>query len=60
LDYFVTHTIDRFGELEDAMYTSSDFVHHSLLSIPLNFGLLSPQEVIAAVEKTDTAINNKE
>lgn len=60
LDYFIENTLDRFGELEDAMYTTSDFVHHSLLSIPLNFGLLTPQEVIAAVEQADTAINNKE
>jgi deoxyribodipyrimidine photolyase-related protein len=52
--------LDRFGELEDAMYTNSDFVHHSLLSIPINFWLLTPQEVIAEVEKSDTEINNKE
>lgn len=60
LDYFVKHSLDRFGELEDAMYTTSDFVYHSLLSIPLNFGLLTPQEVISAVDSADTAINNKE
>lgn len=60
LGYFVTHHLDRFGELEDAMYTTSDFVYHSLLSIPINFGLLTPWEVIQAVEKADTAINNKE
>ncbi len=60
LAYFVTHHLDRFGELEDAMYTSSDFVYHSLLSIPLNFGLLTPSEVIQAIEKSDSAINNKE
>lgn len=60
LDNFVEHHLDRFGELEDAMYETSDFVHHSLLSIPLNFGLLTPQEVMQAAEKADTAMNNKE
>lgn len=60
LEYFILHHLDRFGELEDAMYTTSDFVHHSLLSIPINFWLLTPGEVIQAVEKADTAINNKE
>jgi len=60
LDHFVHNHLDRFWELEDAMYTSSDFVHHSLLSIPLNFWLLTPQEVIHSVEKRETAINNKE
>lgn len=60
LQYFLTYHLDRFGELEDAMYTTSDFVHHSLLSIPLNYWLLTPQEVIQAIAHTDTHINNKE
>ncbi len=60
LQYFVEHTIDRFGELEDAMYDTSDFVHHSLLSVSLNFWLLEPREVIDAIENAPTAINNKE
>jgi len=60
LSYFIAHHLDRFGELEDAMYASSDFVYHSLLSIPLNFWLLTPQEVIQAIEQADAAINNKE
>jgi len=60
LDHFITHHLDRFWELEDAMYTTSDFVHHSLLSIPINFWLLTPWEVIQAIEQADTAINNKE
>lgn len=36
LDHFIEHHLDRFGELEDAMYQGSDFVHHSLLSTALN------------------------
>ena len=60
MDYFITNLLDRFGELEDAMYSTSDFVYHSLVSTSLNFGLLTPQEVVSAVRRADTAINNKE
>jgi deoxyribodipyrimidine photolyase-related protein len=60
LDDFITHHLDRFGELEDAMYQEDDSVHHSLLSTAINFWLLTPQEVVARVENTDTAVNNKE
>lgn len=60
LNDFITHKLDRFGELEDAMYTEDDLGHHSLLSTAINFGLLTPLEVIKAIESADTAINNKE
>ena len=57
---FITHKLDRFGELEDAMYSGDDIWHHSLVSTSLNFGLLTPLEVITAIASADTAINNKE
>lgn len=60
LDRFIDNLLDRFWELEDAMYAESDTVHHSLVSVPLNFGLLDPLDVIKKVEQADTAINNKE
>jgi deoxyribodipyrimidine photolyase-related protein len=60
LDNFVATKLDRFGELEDAMYQHNDTVYHSLLSTSINFGLLTPREVIQAVAQSDTAINNKE
>jgi len=60
LDYFIAHHLDEFGKLEDAMYAEDDEVHHSLLSTSMNFGLLTPWEVIARVEAADTAMNNKE
>jgi deoxyribodipyrimidine photolyase-related protein len=60
LEEFVRIKLDRFGELEDAMYQYNDTVYHSLLSTSINFGLLTPQEVIKAVEQSDTAMNNKE
>jgi deoxyribodipyrimidine photolyase-related protein len=60
IQYFIDHHLDNFGKLEDAMYTSDIFVHHSKISTAINFGILHPLEVIEAIEKTTTAINNKE
>ena len=60
LDYFLEHHLDNFGRLEDAMYENDAYVHHSLLSSSINYGLLSPAEVVKAVESRDTAMNNKE
>lgn len=60
LNYFVKNHLDDFGRLEDAMYTSDTFVHHSNISTCINFWLLQPYEVVKVIEKQDTAINNKE
>lgn len=60
LSYFITHHLDTFWKLEDAMYDTSDMVYHSWLSVPLNLGLLTAQEVIYAIQQADTAIQNKE
>jgi deoxyribodipyrimidine photolyase-related protein len=37
LEYFITHHLDNFGRLEDAMYTSDIFVYHSKISTSINF-----------------------
>lgn len=60
LNYFVKNHLDNFWKLEDAMYQNDDFVHHSLLSTPINFWLLSPKEVIEVILKQETNLNNKE
>ncbi len=60
IDYFLEHHLDNFGRLEDAMYEDDAYVHHSLLSSSINYGLLTPREVVKAVEQRDTAMNNKE
>lgn len=60
LQFFIEKLLDRFGELEDAMYDTSDLVYHSMVSIAMNFWLLTPQEVVQAVAQADSAINNKE
>ncbi len=60
LEYFVTEHLSDFGRLEDAMYRGDDTVHHSLLSVAMNIGLLSPSEVIERVEHAEAPIASRE
>ena len=46
---FVTHRLRQFGPFEDATMAGDWIMAHSLLSVPLNLGLLHPREVIDAV-----------
>lgn len=48
LDDFVAHRLVAFGPYEDAMLRGDWAMGHSLLSVPLNLGLLDPLEVVAA------------
>ncbi len=50
LDHFVSHNLRSFGDYQDAMKTDNPFLHHSLISAPLNLGLLSPMEVCRRAE----------
>ena len=45
LDHFCETRLRDFGPYEDAMVQSEAQLYHSLLSAPLNTGLLSPREV---------------
>lgn len=49
LDDFVEHRLEQFGPYEDAVLQSDWSMAHSLLSVPLNLGLLDPLEVVDAV-----------
>ncbi len=51
LDHFINHCLDNFGPYQDAMITGEKTLWHSLISPYLNLGLLTPIEVIKAVEK---------
>ena len=50
LDDFLRYRLTDFGRYEDAMLSGDWTMSHSLLSAPLNLGLLDPREVIARAE----------
>lgn len=50
LDDFIETRLGDFGPFEDATLTGDWTMAHSLLSAPLNLGLLDPREVIDRVE----------
>ncbi|MEO9140137.1 MAG: cryptochrome/photolyase family protein [Jatrophihabitans sp.] len=47
---FVAHRLPEFGAHEDAMLSHDPWMAHSLLSAPLNLGLLDPLEVVRRAE----------
>lgn len=49
LDAFVERALAGFGPYEDAVVSDHWHLNHSLLSIPLNLGLLHPGEVVERV-----------
>ena len=51
LDDFIQHRLPDFGRYEDAILTEDRWMAHSLLSAPLNLGLLDPLEVVRAAEE---------
>jgi deoxyribodipyrimidine photolyase-related protein len=50
LDQFVNNRLDLFGPYEDAVDKNDWAMAHSLLSVPMNLGLLSPIEVVRKAE----------
>jgi len=65
LDAFVERALAGFGPFEDAVVSDHWHLNHSLLSVPLNLGLLHPGEVVERVvdafhERDDIAVNSVE
>lgn len=46
LDSFLQERLALFGHYEDAISGGQVFLHHSLLTAPLNIGLITPEEVV--------------
>jgi len=51
VDHFVDHRLGQFGPYEDAMLADDPWMAHSLLSVPLNLGLLHPVDVARSAER---------
>ena len=64
LESFVRDRLPAFGDYQDAMCADDWLLHHSLLSVPLNLGLLHPREVVeralAAYREQDLPPNSVE
>lgn len=46
LRHFISRTLSKFGPWQDATMVSEPFMFHSVLSAPINIGLLTPHEII--------------
>lgn len=51
LEHFINFRLDLFGPYEDAVDKGDWAMAHSLLSVPMNLGLLDPLEVAKAAEQ---------
>ncbi|WP_435240790.1 cryptochrome/photolyase family protein [Streptomyces cucumeris] len=51
LRHFITHRLPGFGPHEDAMLAADPVMSHSLLSAPLNLGLLHPADCVDRAER---------
>lgn len=50
-NYFLEHRLSQFGPYEDAMMMGDWAMSHSLLSVPLNLGLIDPLELARRTER---------
>jgi deoxyribodipyrimidine photolyase-related protein len=46
LEHFLHERLALFGHYEDAISSSQTFLYHSVLTAPLNIGLITPEEVV--------------
>ena len=51
LDHFIEHRLPSFGRFEDAVMADDWAMAQSLLSVPLNLGVLHPLDVVHAAEQ---------
>ncbi|MGX0976834.1 deoxyribodipyrimidine photolyase-related protein [Roseovarius sp. MBR-51] len=48
-DHFARHLLPGFGDTQDAMLEGDAFLHHSVISIYMNIGLLNPVDICTRV-----------
>ncbi|TNE51273.1 MAG: cryptochrome/photolyase family protein [Deltaproteobacteria bacterium] len=52
---FITRCLNSFGDYQDAMAQDQPFLYHSLISMYLNAGLLTPHELVERAEEAHQA-----
>ncbi|CTQ32155.1 cryptochrome/photolyase family protein [Jannaschia rubra] len=55
LDHFIAKSLPSFGDYQDAMVMGQPFLHHAILSVYLNAGLLGWREICEAAEAAHDA-----
>ena len=60
LQHFIVKRLPLFGPHEDAMLDADPWMAHSMLSVPLNLGLLDPQRAVAAAARADAPLASRE
>ncbi|MFN0081989.1 MAG: cryptochrome/photolyase family protein [Ferruginibacter sp.] len=64
LEEFLQTRFEKFGDYEDAIVASENFLHHAVISPLINIGLLTPQQVLDAVlayaAKKNSPLNSTE
>lgn len=60
LTHFLVHRLPAFGPHEDAVLAADPWMAHSLLSVPLNLGLLDPLEVVSRAADADAPLASRE
>jgi len=60
LNDFIKERLDLYGKYQDVVIPTNPLLYHSGLSIYLNNGLITPLEVINAVRRKKTALQNYE
>jgi deoxyribodipyrimidine photolyase-related protein len=53
---FVTTRLKQFGPYQDAIVENDDFLFHSVLSAPINAGLLTPADIISEALKHKASV----
>ena len=63
LAFFLKKKLSHFGDYEDFISSDDKCINHSLLSAPLNMGLISPEDIVNEIKNIDhniPGLNNLE
>jgi len=61
--FFSINKFKSFGHYEDFVSTSDPYINHSIISAPLNIGLITPEQVLnklSSISYSKVGINNYE